>query len=136
VRREMLIERHLVGAMASPPEPVPIAGLVDGDAINPGAEARLTAEAVDRAENAEEDFLGEVERLVAVAQQVHRQLHDHALVLGNQFRAGKLFPGGAALDQHRLAPADVGPTRNPRLLHRDFHYTKLDPGRAGWFRWR
>jgi hypothetical protein len=132
----MLIERHLVGAMAPPPEPVAITGLVDGDAVDPGAEARLAAEAVDRAEDAEEDFLREVERFIAVAQQVHRQLHDHALVLGDQFRAGKLFPSGAALDQHRLPPADVGPTRNPRLFHRDFHYTKLDPGSAGWFRWR
>ena len=67
-------------------------------------------------------------------EQVHRELHNHALVLADQLRAGKLFPRGAALNQHRLAPADVGPARNPRLFHRDFHYTKLDPGRARWFR--
>ena len=55
--------------------------------------------------------------------------------LGNQFGAGQLFAGGAALDQHRLPAADPRPARNPRLFHRDFHYTKLDPGRARWFRW-
>jgi hypothetical protein len=91
---------------------------------------------VDRSEDTEEDFLREVEGLVAVAEEVHRQLHDHALVLGDELRAGKLFPGGAALDQHRLPAADVRPARNPRLLHRDFHYIKLDPGSAGSFRWQ
>jgi len=132
----VLIERHLIGAVPPPPESVAVPRLVDGDAVDPGPQARLAAEPVNGAEDAEEHFLREVERFIAVAQQVHRQLHDHALVLGDEFRAGKLFPSGTALDQHRLPPADVGPTRNPRLFHRDFHYTKLDPGRAGWFRWR
>jgi hypothetical protein len=132
----MLIERHLIGTVAPSPEAVAITGLVDGDAVDPGAKARLAAEAVDRSEDAEEDFLREVEGFVAVAEQVHRQLHDHALVLGDELRAGKLFPGGTALDQHRLSAADVRPARNPRLLHRGFHYTKLDPGSAGSFRWR
>ena len=44
------IERHLIGPVAAAPEPVAVAGLVDGDPIDPGAKARLSAEPVDRAE--------------------------------------------------------------------------------------
>ena len=117
MRGDVLIERHLIGAMPPPPEPVPVARLVDGDAVDPGAQARLAAEAVDGAEDAEEDFLRQVERFVAIAQQVHRQLDDHPLVLGHQLGAGGLVAGGAALHERRFAAADVGPTGNARLLH-------------------
>src|SRR5439155_15022538 len=106
-------------------EPVAVARLVHRDAIDPGAQARLAAEAVDGAEDAEEDFLGEVERLVAVAQQVHRELHDHALVLGNQIGARRLLARRTLLHERGFAPPDVGPASDARVLHRDFHYTKL-----------
>ena len=89
----MLIERHLVGAVPPPPEAVPVAGLVHGDAVDPGAQARLAAESVDGAEDAQEDFLRQVERLVAVAEQVHRQLDDHALVIADELGARQLFAG-------------------------------------------
>ena len=134
MRGDVLIERHLIGAVAPPPEAVPVARLVDGDAVDPGAEARLAAEPVDGAEDAQEDFLRQVERFVAIAEQVHRQLDDHALVLGDELGAGRFVAGGAALDERRLAAADVRPTGDPRLLHGEFHYTKLDPGVARKFR--
>ena len=67
VRGDVLIERHLIGAMAPPPEAVAVARLVDGDPVDPGAQARLAAEAVDGAEDAQEDFLRQVERFVAIA---------------------------------------------------------------------
>ena len=57
VRGDVLIERNLIGPMAPPPEPVPVPRLIDRDAVNPGAEARLAAEAMNRAEDAKEDFL-------------------------------------------------------------------------------
>ena len=117
MRGDVLIERHLIGAVAPPPEPVAVARLVDGDAVDPGAEARLAAEAVNGAEDAEEDFLRQVERFVAIAEQVHRQLDDHPLVLGDQLGAGRFVAGGAALDERGLAAADVGPTGDARLLH-------------------
>ena len=117
MRGDVLIERHLIGAMAPAPEAVPVARLVHGDAVDPGAKARLAAEAVDGAEDAEEDFLRQVQRFVAVAQQVHRQLDDHPLVLGDQLGAGRLLAGCAALHERRLAAADVRPTCDPRLLH-------------------
>ena len=119
MRGDVLIERHLIGAMAAPPEPVAVARLVHGDAVDPGAQARLAAEPVNRAEDAEEDFLGEVERFVAIAEQVHRELDDHPLVLGDQLGAGRFVAGGAALHERRLAAADVRPTGDARLLHRE-----------------
>ena len=119
VRRDVRIERDLVGPVAPAPEAVAVARLVDGNAIDPGPQARLAAEAMDGAEDAEEDFLREVERFVAVAEQVHRQLDDHPLVLGHQLGAGGLVAGGAPLHERRFATADVRPTDDARLLHRE-----------------
>ena len=86
--RHVHVERDLVGAVTPPPESMAIPGLVDGNAIDPRAQGRLPAEPSNRAKDSEEDFLGEVERLVAVAKQIDRQLDDHPLVLGNEFRKG------------------------------------------------
>ncbi len=116
----MLVERHLIGAVAPPPEPVAVPRLVDRDAVDPGAEARLPAEAVDGPEDAQEDFLREVERLVAIAQQVHRQLHDHALVLGDELGRRRFVAGGAPLHERRFGARDFRPTGDARLLHREF----------------
>ena len=84
----MDVERHLVGAVAPAPESMTIAGLVDRDPVNPGAQGGLPAEAGDSAKDAKEDFLGEVERFVAVAKEVHGKLNDHPLVLGYELREG------------------------------------------------
>jgi hypothetical protein len=127
VRGNVLIERHLIGAVAASPEAVSVARLIDRNAVNPGAQARLTAEAVNGTEDAQKDFLREVERFVPIAQQVHGELNDHALVVGNELCARGFLAGCTALHQCRLAAADVRPTGNSRLLHREFHYTKLDP---------
>jgi hypothetical protein len=64
----MLIEGNLVGFVTPPPPSLAVARLVDDDSVDPGLEGRLAAEIVDGPENAEEDFLREVEGLVAVAQ--------------------------------------------------------------------
>ncbi len=69
------------------------------------------------AEDPEEDFLGEVERLVAVAEQVQGQLIDHALVTGYQFGAGRLFARGTTLDERCLAVADFSPPECPGVFH-------------------
>ena len=117
MRGDVLVERHLIGPMAPPPEPMAVARLIDGDAIDPGPQARLAAEAMNRAEDAQEDFLGDVERFVAVAQQVDRQLHDHPLVLADEFGAGRFVLRCTPLHQRRFAGADVRPTRDAGLLH-------------------
>src|SRR5262249_46124418 len=127
VRGDVLVERHLIRAMTPPPEAMAVPSLIQGDAIDPGPQARLTAEAMDGAEDAKEYFLREIERFVAVAEQVDRQLNDHPLMLSHQFRAGRFVPGCTALHKRRFAAADVRPTRNPRLLHREFHYTNFRP---------
>ena len=127
MQRDVLIERDLIRTMTPPPEAVPVARLVHGYAIDPGAKARLSAKAMNGPEDAEEDFLREIERFVAVAEEVHRELHDHALMLSHELGAGRLVARCTALHKRRLTAADIRPTRNPRLLHREFHYTKIRP---------
>src|SRR5207245_2623291 len=41
VRSDVLIERHLIGPVPASPESVPVTRLVDRNAIDPGAQARL-----------------------------------------------------------------------------------------------
>src|SRR5215467_8931704 len=82
MRCDVCIERHLVGAMPPAPEPMAVPRLVDGDAVDPGPQSGLPAESMNSAKHAEKDVLGKVERFVAIAQQVHGELHHHALVLG------------------------------------------------------
>ena len=97
----------------APPPALAVAGLIDGNAVDPGLQGRLAAAAPDRAEDAEEHFLGQVEGLIAVAEQVQGQLVDHALVPGNELRARSLLTGGAALNERSLAIADLSPTECP-----------------------
>ena len=84
----MRIERNLVGAVPPAPEPVPVPRLVHGNAVDPGAQRGLPAKSGDGAKNAEENFLGKVERFVAVAKEVHGKLNDHPLVLGYELGEG------------------------------------------------
>jgi len=57
VSGDVRVERHLVCAVTPAPEPVTVARLVHGNAVDPGAQARVSAESMDGAENTEEDFL-------------------------------------------------------------------------------
>src|SRR5204863_7539636 len=54
---QMILERHLRRAMTAAPPALPVARLVDDDAIDPGAKSGLAAEAADGAEDPQEDFL-------------------------------------------------------------------------------
>ena len=85
---DVLVERHLIGAVPPAPEPMAVARLIDRDAVNPSAQARLAAESVNGAEHSEKHFLRKIERLVAIAQEVHRELNHHPLVLGDELGAG------------------------------------------------
>ncbi len=68
VVEHVLFELHLIGPSAPAPPALPIAGLVDGDPVNPRPERRLTAERVNGAEDSQEHFLRQVEGLVTIAQ--------------------------------------------------------------------
>ena len=114
----MLIERHLIRPMAAAPEPVTVAGLIDGDPVNPGPKARLAPEPVNDGEDAHEHFLRKIQRLFAIAEQVGRQLDDHALVFSYQLGAGRFVARCTALHERRFPAADVEPTADARLLHR------------------
>ena len=132
MRRHVDVERHLVVAMTAAPEPMTVARLVDGDAIYPRAKAGLPAEAMDCAEDTKEDFLREVERFVAVAEQIDRQLHDHPLVFSDEFGAGRLIPRCTPLHQRGFADADIRPICSTGLLHDGVlgylhHYSQVRP---------
>jgi hypothetical protein len=58
-------------------------------------------------EDAEEDFLREIERFVALAKQVHRQLDDHSLMFADQVRARGLVARGTPLHEGGLTAVDV-----------------------------
>ena len=75
---------------------------------------------VDGPEYPQEDFLREVERFVRVAEEIHRELHDHALVLGDQIGARRFIAGGAALHERGFAAADVRPPGDAGLLVQEF----------------
>ncbi len=80
---------------------------------------------MDRAENPEEDLLRQVQRLIAVAEQVHRELNHHALMVANELRAGHLIPGCTPLHKRGFAATDVGPADDALL----FHELQLPPRR-------
>jgi hypothetical protein len=71
---------------------------------------------MDRAKDAKKDFLGQIEGLIVVAQEVDGELDHHPLVLRHQFGAGQLVARCTPLHQRRFASADVRPTGDPRLL--------------------
>ena len=128
MRRDVRHRANLIGAVAPAPEAVAVPRLIDGDAVDPGAKARLAAEAADGAEDAEEDLLGEVEGFVAIAEQVHRQLDDHPLMLGDELGEGGFVARCAPLDERRFAAADFRPTDDAGLLHWRSPLSPLPPG--------
>ena len=114
---DVLIERDLLGAVTPPPPALPVARLVDDDAVDPGAEAGVAAEGMDGAEHPQEHFLRQIERFVVVVEQVERELVDHPLVLADQLGAGVFVARGAALNQQSFAAADVGPGNGANGFH-------------------
>ena len=54
---DVFVERYLLRPMPSSPPALPVPGLIDDDAVDPGAEGRLAAEGVNGAEDPQEDFL-------------------------------------------------------------------------------
>ena len=113
----MLIEGYLVGAAAPAPEPLAVPCLIDDDPIDPGFKGRLAAEAADGAEDPQEDFLGQVQSLVAVAQEMKREGVDHPLVAGYELRAGHFFSGDAALYQRCLSAGEFRPSECACVFH-------------------
>jgi hypothetical protein len=109
MRRDVLVERHLLPAIPPPPPPLAVPGLIHDDAEDPGTEGGLTAEAMDGSEDAQEDFLRHVQRFFAVAEQIERELEHHPLVLDDEFGTCRFVAGGAALDERRFTPTQLRP---------------------------
>ena len=89
--------------MTASPPPLPVPHLIDDDAVDPGAEGGLAAETRNGPEDAQKNFLRQVERFVAIAQQVQRLRVDHPLVGGYQLGARGFVARGATLDERRFA---------------------------------
>ena len=64
-----------------------------------------------------------------VAEQVQRELVDHALVLGDELRAGVFVAGRTALDEGGFPAPDVRPCDGGNGLHSESfrHLTTLAP---------
>jgi hypothetical protein len=77
--------------------------VVDDDAIDPRPQRRLTAELGEHLENAQEDFLREVEGFLLIAKQVKGQLIHHPLVVCDQTRARVLVTGCTLLHQRPIS---------------------------------
>ena len=105
----MLLEGHLLAAMASPPPALPVRRLIDDDPIDPGAERRPAAELRKRSKDAKEHFLGEIQCLLRIAEQVQRELVDHPLVVGHQPGARFFVTRGTLLHQRPVGAGCIWP---------------------------
>ena len=91
----------LLALVAVPPAAL-VAGLMQGDAVDPGAEAGVAAEAGDVAEDLDEDLLGDVGGVGRVAEVARDQRVDRMAVLRDEQGKGLL---GAGLQLRDEAPA-------------------------------
>jgi hypothetical protein len=119
------VERDLLALMTSPPPALSIPRLVDGDPVDPRAECRLASETMNGPKDAEEDFLRQIERLVAIAEQMAGQSEDHPMMLGNEERAGVLIPRCAALHEQGFTPCNLGPAGCAGVLYHKFPCHRL-----------
>jgi hypothetical protein len=103
----VLVERNLIRALAPPPPSLPVADLIDDNAEDPRAQRRLPAEPMKRAEHAQENFLGQVERLFPVAQQMGRQPEDEPMMLEYQRGVSHFVARQTALDEYSIAAGDL-----------------------------
>ena len=78
---------------------LPVAYVVDDDAVDPGLQRRIAAEPVYRAKHGEKHILRQVQRVLVASEQVERQVVDHALMLVHQFLTGLGVAGGAVPGQ-------------------------------------
>lgn len=72
---------------------------------------------MNRRKDAQEDFLGKIQRLFPIAQQVRRKLDNHPLVFGHELGAGRFVVDCTPLHKCRFAASDVEPTDDTRLFH-------------------
>ena len=104
---QMVVERDQVGLPPPPPPALAVARLVDDDAVDPGTQGGLAAEAGERPEDAQEDLLGHIECFVAVAQEMEGEVEDGPLMRRDEIGTGRLITGHASLDERGLAAIDL-----------------------------
>ena len=89
--------------------PVAVGGEVHGDAKDPRVERRLATELADRLEGPDEGFLGHIQRLLPVSEDVKRQPPDPLPIFLHQRLERLKVTGLAARDQLPVILAHVGP---------------------------
>jgi hypothetical protein len=99
----MIVERDQIRSPTPPPPPLPIADLIDDDAVNPGAQSRLAPEPGERPKDAQKNLLRHIERFVAVAKEMECEVEDSALVRSHEIGARRLIAGDTPLDERSLA---------------------------------
>lgn len=85
---------------------------------------------MDGAEHPEENILRQIQGFVAIAQQVHGQLNDHALMFRDELGTGRFVLRDAPLDEGRFPNAQLRPACDPGLFHKEIssnllHYNQL-----------
>ena len=114
---DVLVERHLIGAVAPAPEAMAVARLVDGDAIDPGAQARWPRKrSMVRKTRRKTSW----DRSSASSRSPSRFTASCTTMRwcsATSSAQAASSPRGAPLHERSFPTADVRPTDDPRLLH-------------------
>ena len=92
--------------VARPPAAL-VAGFVEGDAVDPGAQAGVSVEGGDVAEDLDEDFLGDIGGVGRVAQAAGDEGVERTAVLGDEQSEGLLGAGLEVRDEALLVCPDA-----------------------------
>ena len=123
----MLIERDLIRSCTPAPPALAVADLIDDDAEDPGAKRRLAAEAMKSAEDPEEHFLRQVERLFAIAKQVRGEAQHEPVVFADQRRVRDFVARQAPLDQRGFAAGRFRPRKGFGRLDGEISCHRVPP---------
>ena len=110
LRDEGCVDGEFLAFVAGPPAAL-VAGLVQGDAIDPGAQAGVAVEGGDVAEDLDEDLLGDVGGVGWVAQAAGDEGVDGVAVLGDEQGKGLLRAGFQVRDEALLVCPDADSAR-------------------------
>ena len=95
------VDADLLAFVAGPPAAL-VGGLVQGDAVEPGAQAGVAVELADAAEDLDEDFLGDVGGVGGVVEAAADEGVEGLVILGDEHAEGLLGAGLEVGDERCL----------------------------------